>query len=44
MKKEHAYIGIGISLLILLGYFLKDMKFYEDYVAAKKARGNIRHE
>ncbi len=36
MKKEHVYIGIGISLLILLGYALKDMKLYEDFILAKK--------
>ena len=36
MKKQHVYIGIGISVLMLIGYFLKDMTLYEDYRLAKK--------
>jgi len=36
MKKEHVYIGVGISLLILLGYALKDMILFEDFRITKK--------
>lgn len=36
MKKAHVYFGLGIGILILAGYLLKDMKLYEDFRLARK--------
>lgn len=36
MKKQHVYIGVGISFLMLVGYLLKDMILVEDFRVAKK--------